>query len=1006
MPSEWETWSIPFVGGVDTKTDGKLLQPPKLTILENGVFVKHGTVRHRAGYDATSPVEIDGTPISDPAGLANHGDELVLAAGSRLFSYDDTTDRWLEAGPLEYVTTDQVNLASTNSAQQFADVCTHNGVTVAAWQDSRGGVYASAYSTTTGAPFVTDLLIDVNGACPALCVVDGVAMLFWYNTSSFDIKALRIPPTEVATAMMATAVIVRANASTTIAAWDVVSLGATAALAYATDVAGQEVHLAIVDQAGQATSAFTISNTGLPVTAVAICASATNIYTAVSLTASGSTSHIDVGVWPISAPGVGAAVREETSVPSTVRVAIATSGASARYYWQESAVEAYNHVVKWSLIGGTASTIRHSKLASAAWGHGDYTFVHVLQQSTLQSTYFMVRSDGHLCGRFNYGLAGDQASHPRLPKVQDLGDDQYGVALRTKRKLDIATTSTGSDKYTHDNFKRTIHTFGAPDTFHAVESGGSTYISGSLLWQYDGGAPVEAGFLLFPENGSSDYEIAGTPVIPNGATHQYRVYYEWTTASGERERSSAVQFQTINAEGASARNRIVIPTLAHTLKQGVRSDVAIVIYRSESLGSSLFRCSSPDPTTEGAANGWVTNDHSVDSVEFVDNMTDTTLRTKEPDYQNSGEFDNTAPDSGTVLARSASRLFLAGGCIPNNTVLHSKVRGTAQPAAEFNGNLVIRVDEEGGPVTALAELNGTLIVFKRDRIYAVEGEGPNDVGGGQGFGTPRLIASDVGCSKPRTVALTPAGLMFVSARGIYLLNPSQGVVYIGAPVENFNEQDFTATVVVPGQNIVVFLSSDGKTLMFDYLIGEWGAWTNHTGVGCILWRGNTLAYVDADCRVLRQNQSLFTDGGVPYPLHFRLAPVRPPGSGVQGNWRLRRSSVLGKYLSSHVLVMGLYYDRDDFPTEIVTFTPDSVLNLDTWGETGELWGETGAYWGGTGSTEYQFELRTKRQKCETVSFDFYDIPGTPAGAGFELTELALEWAPKTGLTKQPATRKV
>jgi hypothetical protein len=238
-----------------------------------------------------------------------------------------------------------------------------------------------------------------------------------------------------------------------------------------------------------------------------------------------------------------------------------------------------------------------------------------------------------------------------------------------------------------------------------------------------------------------------------------------------------------------------------------------------------------------------------------------------------------------------------------------------------------------------------------------------------------------------------------------LLNASQGMHYIGAPVEIYNAQDFTSATVIPEQNLVVFVVTGGKTLAYDYTINQWSTWTNHTGIGAVLWQGTTFTYLDAAGRVLRQNDG-FTDGGVPYPLHFRTAPLRPPEAGIQEWWRLQRVSVIGEYISSHVLVMSLYHDRNEYPTETVTFTPDSVLNLSTWGETGRTWGETGYLWGGSGTREYQFELRCKQQKCETVSFDFYDIPGVPAGGGFELTELAGRWAPKTGLNKQSATRKV
>lgn len=1001
MPSQWETLSIPFVGGVDTKTDGKLLPPPKLTILENGIFAKHGTVRHRYGYDVTAPRTLAAVDIENAVGLATRNDELLLAANSRLYSYDTATDAYVDVGPMQYLTSTSEAVASTNSAQEFAEVCTQGGVTVAAWQDSRDGLRVSAYNETTGAPYATDLLIDADGRAPQMVVVSGGIMLVWYNASSFDIMGLRINPASVPESLAAQVITLRANASATLAAFDVSVWGDLVVLLYATDMVAEETHLALIDPSGVAVSSVPASVTGKTVHALGLAVADNHVYTVVAVEGIASDkSDIYLGTFAKTSLGSGSSVLQEHGQDRIRRMAIAPQGSSAIYYWESEAAEDYNHTVSRRQLSGTASVTRHSKLASRAFTVGSSTYVHLLHESALQSTYFLVRDDGHLCGRYYGGLASDASGLPKVPSVQAMGSGRYGVALRTKRRLDIAQTAAGADRYTHDNFKRTVHTFDSPDQFHAVQSGGAAYIAGGLLWQYDGGAPVESGFLLYPENG--DYDLVPTGASLPAGTYNYRVYYEWTNGAGERERSSAIAFQVVSA--GPNKVKLTIPTLAHTLKLGSRPNVALVVYRTESLGSSFYRCSSPDPTSSGD-NAWVENDPTVDSIEFIDDMLDATLRTKEPDYQNTGELDNVAPESGSVIAATISRLFLAGGTIPDNTVYVSKQRGLGQPAGEFNGNLVIRVPDEGGPVTAFGEINGTLVIFKRDRIYTMDSAGPNDLGGGNGFQLPQMVASDVGCSKPRTVALTPMGLVFVSQRGVYLLNPSQGAQYIGAEVEGLNAQNYVSAQAIPDQSVVVFLTDDGKTVVYDYMFNQWSTWTNHAGIDSKLW-GTTYCYLRSDGHLCRQNISAHTDGGVPFPLHFRTAPIRPPGIGVQEHWRLRRASVLGEYYSPHSLVMSLFYNRDDNATEVVRFEPDEILNLRTWGEDGRTWGEDGYVWGGTGTREYQFELRCKRQKCETVAFDFYDIPGTPHGAAYELTELALEWAPKTGLTKQSADRKV
>lgn len=1010
MPSDWQNLSIPFVGGIDTKTDSKLVMPTRLSELENGVFTKHGSLKKRRGNLVTRPVDIDGNDIGSSLGLAVRNDELLLAAQGHLYSYGSATDSWIEAGPCQHVAVSQDTVAATHTAQTFAEVLTYDGVTVAAWEDSRGGVRLSAYDEATGAAYVLDTSIDADGQAPSVVPVAGSILVLWYNTSSDDIKGIRVRVSDVAASVAETPTVVRSDAGST-GIWGVVSDDDWAYLAYHSDGTAALAQVRLARIAPDLTTDQVVDVT-VETTVKAVNVAVGPEYVYVAYVIERGANH--VAIVNTYQPNLGVVqgsfdLSTTASVIGRIAVGIKDDDTAIVYYEVEAA-DTYNHFVSWSTYNpvGPAGTfignLKHSRLATAAWAQGDFVHVGIVHQSTLQSTYFLLRDDEHLYGRLNEGLAGTPYTVARLPNVHSLGGEVFEVALRTKRRLPIDPNQPGA-QYTHDNFKRTLLDYDAPTAFQAVQSGGATYFSGGALWQYDGSLPVESGFWLFPENVSYALNTGGTPAIPDG-TYGYRVYWEWTNDAGEREKSSAVGFSVVNATGANRRVVLTIPTLAHTLKKGSRTDVTAVVYRTQSLGTNYFRVSSPDPTTAGAENGWIENDPTADTVTFIDNYTDAEAGVFETDYQNAGEFDNIAPPACSVLASSATRLFLAGGGIPDNTVIYSKRRGLGQPAGEFNGNLTISVPDAGGAITALAEMNGALIIFKRDRIYALAGEGPNDVGGGQFYGTPQLVSSDVGCSKPRTVVLTPAGLMFVSERGIYLYNGS-AVQYVGAEVERFNDQDYVSAAVMPDQSVVVFVTSSGSTLSFNYEFGQWSPWTNNDGIDCVMW-GSVYCHLKSDGRLFRQNpdETQATDGGVFFSLYWRTGPVRPPGVGIQELWRLRRIELVGEYLSSHSGELGLLYNRDESPSETVVWNPDDVLNITTWGDSSETWGESGTYWGGLGDRDYCFELRVARQKCSTVRFEYRDIPGTSSGASYELTELALQWAPKTGLGRQPATRKV
>ncbi len=1014
MFSEWATLPLPFVGGLDTKTDGKLVAPPKLTVCQNAVFTKHGTLKRRYGYDAIAARTIDGADITSFRGLATRDDQLLLQSDNKLYSYDALRERYSDRGHLPLLSIEQTSVSSTNSAQSFADVCTLSDVSVLAWEDSRGGVYASAWNTSTGAAYVTEQLISATGQGPMVVAYASAISIFFYNTATGNIESVRVNVVDVQTSIQAAPVVTRVDANTLSGVFDVVAHEDSAFLAYLADasLSAATVRVAKLLPDGTA-SVVTDVAARANATAVAVGTDGSSVFVAQLWDGGVSLDLHWFSLANLTAVGSSLAVR--TGGTARTRVAVSAVGGVATVFYQQpqtaigshtpNTVGAFTYTLATSVASADLS-FRHSKLGSRPFVYAGNTYVGLVTETTFQSTYFLVRSDGVVCGRSNYGLASTQPARTRLPSVQDLGAGRFQWGPRIKRRLDVDPNQKLAAAYTHDTATVQVYDFGAD--FIATESGGATYIPAGFLWQYDGTSPVESGFLLFPENVLLAGSTAAGSLVPT-LTYQYRCYWEWTNASGERERSAALPYQ-ISAIGGAApafsagnnRVTITVPTLWHTRKASPRSNVALVVYRTEGNGTTFHRCSSADPTTVGAVNGWVNNSTAANSGTFTDDMADTVLRTKELDYQNTGELENAAPEPGSLIARSQSRLFLAGGTIKPDTVYYSKYRSPGQAAGRFNGNLTIRVDEEGGPITALAEMNGAVIIFKRDRIYATApGEnGASNLGVG-GYGVAQLVTSDVGCSKPKTVCMTPIGLVFATEKGLYLLEQNFTVRYLGADVESFGTADIVDATVTPAQNTIVFLTSSGTALIYDYLFGQWGTWTNHPGISSALWN-DTFVWLDTGGRTLHQAEDVYTDGGVFYQMRARLAPIRPAGAGIQNYWRARRIQILGEYLSSHTLHMDLYRNREDSPIESVTFEPDSVLNLSTWGS--GTWG-SGA-WGGSGRREYKFELRVAEQKCETLTIEFWDTPGTSIGAGYELTEIALEWAPKAGLGKLAATRKV
>ena len=67
------------------------------------------------------------------------------------------------------------------------------------------------------------------------------------------------------------------------------------------------------------------------------------------------------------------------------------------------------------------------------------------------------------------------------------------------------------------------------------------------------------------------------------------------------------------------------------------------------------------------------------------------------------------------------------------------------------------------------------------------------------------------------MVLTPQGLFFKSNKGIYILERSLVLKYIGFPVDDFNNLNITKADIFAKDNEVRFLTSDGVCLVYNYL---------------------------------------------------------------------------------------------------------------------------------------------------------------------------------------------
>lgn len=1011
MASEWTTVAIPFIAGLDTKSATAVVSPEKLSVLENGVFTKQGNVAKRSGYEAVPQYAVAGEVDGTPRGLLSLNDELALATATGL--YTRTGGLWDRRGSYLPAVCSVDEIAYANVNQYAADCAVVNGVLAVVWKYDIDSMWFQLYDATTRLPLCAVTALGNLGNSPGALAVGNTIFLTYANSATDSVDARVIRTSDLAGSMATTTTVVLASDLDGVdLLYTTATGGGSGFVAFFSD--GTATLLAGIVMNKFNTAGVITGSTQVSLQVPRLCP---------EVAYSADSDHIGV-CWVNDADDAVMYRRYAQATMAALEITQNASmgtvptrsglipvpqdefGSDFYVFCENPNLALHNTTVDIKRPGAAASiTIRHSHVVSSGFQLSEQGCIILGHDSAtgLQNGYYLYNTAGECCGAFEPATAADyQGGLHGLPHFSE-----GRMALHFARALSV-------DAYQAQYAQQGIKVLQFDDTqpLSAAEYSNSTYLSGCQLWAFDGDQPYEGGFHMFPDMTTAQPTALDTGgALETSKQYNYRVYYEWYNARGERVRSLPMQrsFNTALANvfaSGTGRTQLVIPTLRHTLKSathGRQAEVSIVVYRTVANASNVFfRVSSSDPAATGN-NGYVANSFGADTVTFVDAMSDTDptsatdLTTHERDYFSEAELFNAPIPGAAMLYATAERLYLAGGGVTRGTVLPSKLFRYGEQA-QFATELEVRPTSDS--ITALGAVNEVVVAFTRDAVYGIGGAGP-DNNGGSGEFQPQRITSDVGCTSAASVVMIPKGLLFKSAKGIYGLGQSFDVEYVGAAVEAFNANAVTAAHVLPDTNQVVFLCTGGNTLMFDYQYGQWGTFTNHQGSSAAVF-GTDYAYLRTDGSVFIRAVDAATDGGAAYSMRVRTGRFRP--ADCQGYWRLRRFGILGEYHSPHDLRVSIFYNRELHARSVRTVAVNDVINSTLWG-TDDTWGDSD-YWGGSGGEpDYRWTMRPAVQKCSEVAFEFEDILTAAPGAAYELTELVLEWAPKGGIDRAPNPRR-
>lgn len=1015
--------SFKFVGGVETKMDSKAVPGVRLLGLENGVFHRAGSIKKRNGYSLLSRVIDDSSSlIEDARRLAARDDELLLFTRNRCYSKQSGANQWTDAGALIAPIGDETPVVHTGTAQTTPDRATNAGVTAYAWEDSRGGVWWTVTDAANNSVFRAPAQANAGGQRPR-CVAVGSAILVLYAVpAQRQINALVINTSTPAAAV--SEIVVVTDLSSTEPAYDAVPTtrdGTPAMIAW-------HEHATTNVRVGYVTSGGILGSpvNGHPSVARIAAALVANSPVAcafkyndgadgdrlfVSYVTSGADGilyTLNGGTTVVAIGSTVASSKTMYAAPADVqRIALAEGDGTAWTVFEENAAQSSNHycvvnsidITDVSASPGTERTIRSLCLAARAFqaGADEDVFAVFVHDTTYFNTYLTLRlSDFTPAGRH---LPGSACETPRshLPSVY-VDDDVATLVVPYKTRLE----SENNDKFTESALNVLTMNFDSEDSHQASQFQRGLYLAAACGQHYDGYRWTEQGFHVGPEYVPTPTQDVNGALTQTG-TYVYKFWYEWTDAQGEIHRGPESPGTTVALTGVNDEVTLVVPTLRVTRKSNVR----ICVGRSLNGDTATFyRISSLDPTTAGAANGYLANDTTVDSVTFNDRMSDAIARLEEQLYTVDGILSNDPVPLGSHVTVGKNRLFFTDA--QNGSVVRFSKRMATGFAAEFAPELQHDIDPLGGNITALANMDDVVYAFKAGAIFAFNGDGPFENGASSnggivaGFSSSQLITSDVGCTDPSSIVLTPHGLMFKSTKGIRLITRAREIVPVGDPVEAYNAQNVRRATVMPDRTAVLFLTDSGYSLYFDYDRKQWSTFTNHEGYDAAVVDG-VYHYLRADSVVFRETVGEYLDGNARITLRLETAwlHLHEHLQGFQRFWKLL---LLGTRSSAHQLGVSYRLNYDEAWSEPYYLDATGDTSDDGWitgdsanpiGEdpiTGSDYGD-GNYgddvYGGTGPDVYQWRYGI-HENGQSVQFRFEDFEKAGlAGASFELTEMTI-----------------
>lgn len=1040
------TLEIPFEKGQGQKQDPAVAETEVPYYLRNAELRKSSTVVKRPGSTALSTTTIGSPAFGAARRLASVNGELVAVTetvgsygsgggvadgGDTVFSRSETAAAWKAFGKIQRPTLEVLYPAVPHkSVIDAVDCCVGGGYMLTAERDSTFGIYYTITDLASNTEVVNaicangganDLLIKCVAAASRLCI-----LFYDVGDDQFKLVSVNYSTTSFTTTTYSLGFGKSAAATKT----DIVAGGTDVYISYPVvsggnqDVVVSKVSTTTGTIASPVTAATFASSfggdTALNLGTTELCLvylNATNeVHFRYTTALTPVTFHADnvlVATSTLISEGIGALrvlwissgrriVFWQRRYDSSTEIspaggALSGSGTPAGIYWTNiistgpavlsGAIHQSINVAFWSepfLLSSRAFLpvlcVRHNTPSTGGGSMGYYSGAYMTELGLADNSENVVSLMPHST------LALDIVGQ-RFGRAMSIYDSKAYAAI-TRRQMNPFDPDGQLYYVEYSTIMIAAHDFGDAYRWQPAVCNQGVVFAGALPYVYDGVSVHECGFAWRPE--IMDKKLAAGGSLSSGTAYSFRVTYEWRDGKGSRwysQASYATEAESITPSGGNLSVQLAVKPLTVSMMSNGE------FYFSGKVYAVLWRA-----TVADAAQGiWhreqeiAVAPYMTANVVFTSTAADTAIDGAEQLYTVGGELENYTAPPCRALVQHRDRLFAYN--TEWGTLDYTKPM-TAERGIEWSLSQRIPCPE---PIIALESLEHVLLAFSRNKIYVLEGAGPSVTGQPpDAFARLTLVNADIGCSEPCAAWRCPAGVVFRTIGGFWMVTRSLEVIYIGAAIETDYDSVIAAYAgVVDAKHGCLRIYTDGglpdatagslTRFNFWYDTGRWSVDEMiYTGNRHGAYHESLNYFINAAGTVLNETTS-YTDNGSFYPLKIKTAWIR--FGDLHSFKRVWRFFVSGETDSTNNSGIQVLIGKDhDTGTPFVneSYTPTQL--------------------GTAGAKALRFHMPVQKVRSLQVTLvELQNGAGTPANTrGFKYYGIGFELGLKRGGVKLPA----